>query len=274
MIRLYFVAVLFEDILDMCHHLSSRGQCFVVFQAVQRREANHRQQETNKVFINIHRDHIYRWQVRRLCGNISPTHHVCSCSLSVFQVFNLSSQSWHQTSEMSAVMLRKRATCLKTDNLSSHCLPRVLSAEHSHWNVTANSKRRTGPDIVSQKSPTDEPWSMPFCVYPPPLCFISTVEWRAGGKHKAKPTQPNYWRQTEAIWVFSSFLHPGQNVFLRQDSGGKTTGFSVHTINFIKHTVHVCECLINNNVNNNILTKGFAYIRPGSNCISNSCGSP
>lgn len=35
---------------------------------------------------------------------------------------------------------------------------------------------------------------------------------------------------------------------------------TIHTINLVRHTVYVWKCLINNNINNNILTKVFLLI--------------
>lgn len=128
---------------------------------------------------------------RQLCGSISlktlvfQKHALSSCPSSRFQVYlqahrahigDFKCQPWCE--------IRLWAQNVTT---GIDCPPWVECAVRSrHRNAAAKSKKMTSHDVISQ-SPADESLAILFIFMSFSSCVISTVEWRAGGKHKARP---------------------------------------------------------------------------------------
>lgn len=112
-----------------------------------------------------------------------------------------------------------------------------------------------------------------FCLCP--FFFISTIQWRAEEKHKAKPKhqirgskmKPYGFSLHFHLCYFSFCVEGLLRLLCRRNNR-----LTIRTINLMKHTVHVWKCLINNNINNNILTKVLLISDLGQFVFPKCCG--
>lgn len=136
-----------------------------------------------------------------------------------------------------------------TTKITTDWMPGEQFVGHSQrWNVTAKASL----DIISQESI--------FLLRLSSFSFLSTV--RAGEKHRAMPKSINGSKVKPCGFPLHwSIKTKVRNFILMSWISSFSAGALLDLI--IKHMVHVCKCLINNNTDNNILRKLLLISGPG-----------